>query len=121
MKEESAAEDMVRSDGEIETSSMEEEVETETILSETEARPITDAEEVDITKIIDAESITVNSEVAKAGFVAAIEADTEIQAMNEFDVSIALKTENDGDAFSVEIETEPEVDCTGNEFGDDKS
>ena len=42
MKEEPAAEDMVRSDGEIETSSMEEEVETETILSETEARPLTD-------------------------------------------------------------------------------
>ena len=42
MKEEPAAEDMVRSDGEIEPSSMEEDVETETILSETEARPLTD-------------------------------------------------------------------------------
>ena len=60
-----------------------EEVETETILSETETRPVTDAEEVDITEITDAESITMNSEFAKAGFVAAIEAETEIQAIKE--------------------------------------
>ena len=121
MKEEPAAEDMVRSDGEIEPSSMEEEVETETILSETEDRPVTDAEEVDITDITDAESITVNSEVVKAGFVAAIEADTEIQAINKSEESIALKTENAGDTFSVEVKTEPEVESSGNEFGDEKS
>ena len=121
MKEQPAAEDMVSSDGEIEPSLMEEEVETETILAETEARPVTDAEETDITEITDAESITVNFEVVKAGFVAAIEAETEIQAINESEESIALKTANAGDMFPIEVETEPEVDSAGNEFSDDKS
>ena len=83
MKEEPAAEYMVRSDRQIEPSSMEEEVETEKIISDTEARPVTGAEEVDITEITNAESITVNSEVVKAGFVAEIEAETEIQAINK--------------------------------------
>ena len=59
-------------DGDIEPFSMEEEVETETIIYETEAGPVTDTEEVDITEITDAESITLNSEVVKARFVAAI-------------------------------------------------
>ena len=121
MKEEPAAEDMVRIDGEIEPYSMEEEVETETILSETEARPVTDAEEVDIAEITDAESITVNPEVVKSGYVAAIEAETEIQAINESEEYISLKTANAGDTFSVDVETEPEVDSAGNEFGHDKS
>ena len=76
---------------------------------------------MDITEITDAESITVNSEVVKAGFVAAIEAETEIQAINESKESIALNTSNTGDTFWVEVETEPEVDSAGNEFSDDKS
>ena len=73
------------------------------------------------TEITDAESITVNFEVVKAGFAAAIEAETEIQAINESEESVALKTANAGDMFPIEVETEPEIDSAGNEFSDDKS
>ena len=76
---------------------------------------------MDTIEITDAESITVNYEVVKAGFVAAIEAETEIQATNDSEEYIALKTANASDKFSVEVETEPEVDSAGNEFGNDKS
>ena len=53
--------------------------------------------------------------------MAEIEAETEIQAINNSEESIALKTENYVNTFSVEVKTEPEVDSSGNEFGDDKS